>query len=148
MLPVLLRTNELVERINELRVLTVMRLPCVSASIRAISPRSREMAFARSTIKATVNTMLMIQMPGTLLQLQQFLAFARQQPLHRDARPRGHHLGDVFLGHLLAQQRGGVARRMTQAQAQYRATVITAFQNVADALRALQADARAVAAAE
>src|ERR1035437_9751913 len=36
---------------------------------------------------------------------------------------------------------------LDQAEAQYRATVITAFQNVADALRALQSDARAVKAA-
>ncbi|WP_375464775.1 efflux transporter outer membrane subunit [uncultured Methylobacterium sp.] len=36
---------------------------------------------------------------------------------------------------------------LTQAQAQYRAVVIGAFQNVADALRALQGDAGAVAAA-
>ena len=33
-----------------------------------------------------------------------------------------------------------------QAEAEYRNTVITAFQNVTDALRALQADARAVSA--
>jgi hypothetical protein len=36
---------------------------------------------------------------------------------------------------------------LEQAEAQYRARVITAFQNVADALRALQADARAIKAA-
>ena len=36
---------------------------------------------------------------------------------------------------------------MEQAEAQYRSTVITAFQNVADALRALQSDARAMQAA-
>ncbi|GEP04365.1 efflux transporter outer membrane subunit [Methylobacterium oxalidis] len=36
---------------------------------------------------------------------------------------------------------------LNQAQAQYRATVIAAFQNVADSLRALQSDAKAVAAA-
>jgi NodT family efflux transporter outer membrane factor (OMF) lipoprotein len=35
----------------------------------------------------------------------------------------------------------------TQAVAQYRATVLSAFQNVADVLRALQADARAMSAA-
>jgi outer membrane protein TolC len=34
-----------------------------------------------------------------------------------------------------------------QAAAQYRSTVLTAFQNVADVLRALQADARTVSAA-
>ena len=36
---------------------------------------------------------------------------------------------------------------MTQSAALYRSTVLTAFQNVADTLRALQADARAVSAA-
>ena len=36
---------------------------------------------------------------------------------------------------------------LDQAKAQYRDTVVKAFQNVADSLRALQADARAVAAA-
>ena len=36
---------------------------------------------------------------------------------------------------------------MTQSAALYRNTVLTAFQNVADTLRALQADARAVSAA-
>ena len=36
---------------------------------------------------------------------------------------------------------------LEQADGQYRGTVITAFQNVADSLRALQADARALKAA-
>jgi outer membrane protein TolC len=36
---------------------------------------------------------------------------------------------------------------LDQAKAQYRDTVVKAFQNVADSLRALQSDARAVAAA-
>ncbi|WP_308220153.1 efflux transporter outer membrane subunit [Methylobacterium crusticola] len=49
-------------------------------------------------------------------------------------------------GTLFRRQRAA-EEGLVQAQAQYRATVITAFQNVADALRALQADARAVAAA-
>ena len=46
----------------------------------------------------------------------------------------------------VAQQKAAEAA-FDQAEAQYRATVITAFQNVADALRALQSDARAVKAA-
>ncbi|MEE7477201.1 MULTISPECIES: efflux transporter outer membrane subunit [Methylobacterium] len=49
-------------------------------------------------------------------------------------------------GTLYRRQRAS-EEALTQAQAQYRATVVGAFQNVADALRALQADARAVAAA-
>ena len=49
-------------------------------------------------------------------------------------------------GTLYRRQRAS-EEALTQAQAQYRATVITAFQNVADTLRALQADAKAVAAA-
>jgi len=36
---------------------------------------------------------------------------------------------------------------LNQSTAQYRSTVLVAFQNVADVLRALQADARAVSAA-
>ncbi|MCJ2079019.1 TolC family protein, partial [Methylobacterium sp. E-016] len=49
-------------------------------------------------------------------------------------------------GTLYRRQRAS-EETLTQAQAQYRAVVIAAFQNVADALRALQADAGAVAAA-
>ena len=48
-------------------------------------------------------------------------------------------------GQLYHQERAAVAA-YEQAEAQYRNTVITAFQNVADALRALQDDARAVQA--
>lgn len=48
-------------------------------------------------------------------------------------------------GTLEHQRRAAIATR-DQAAAQYRATVITAFQNVADALRALQHDAEALAA--
>ena len=53
-------------------------------------------------------------------------------------------------GQLLAKQREAEAQ-YSQARAQYRSTVLTAFQNVADALRAVQIDAEAlssVAAAE
>lgn len=46
-------------------------------------------------------------------------------------------------GTLLHKERGAVAA-MDQAAAQYRSTVITAFQNVADSLRALQSDAEAM----
>ncbi|CAO4169526.1 efflux transporter outer membrane subunit [Methylorubrum populi] len=49
-------------------------------------------------------------------------------------------------GTLYRRQRAS-EETLNQAQAQYRATVIAAFQNVADSLRALQADAKAVAAA-
>jgi NodT family efflux transporter outer membrane factor (OMF) lipoprotein len=48
-------------------------------------------------------------------------------------------------GTLLHRERGAVAA-MDQAAAQYRSTVITAFQNVADSLHALQADADALKA--
>jgi NodT family efflux transporter outer membrane factor (OMF) lipoprotein len=49
-------------------------------------------------------------------------------------------------GTLYRRQRAS-EETLVGVQAQYRATVIGAFQNVADALRALQSDARAVAAA-
>lgn len=49
-------------------------------------------------------------------------------------------------GTLYRRQRAS-EEALTQTQAQYRAVVIAAFQNVADALRALQSDADAVAAA-
>ncbi|GJE62616.1 Outer membrane protein OprJ [Methylobacterium trifolii] len=49
-------------------------------------------------------------------------------------------------GTLFRRQRAS-EETLVQAQAQYRAVVIAAFQNVADTLRALQADASAVAAA-
>lgn len=48
-------------------------------------------------------------------------------------------------GELEAQRRAAIAA-YDQAQAQYRQTVLVAFQNVADALRALEADARLLSA--
>jgi NodT family efflux transporter outer membrane factor (OMF) lipoprotein len=53
----------------------------------------------------------------------------------------------IFDGFTLYNKQKAAEAALEQAEAQYRATVITAFQNVADALRALQADARAVKAA-
>ncbi|MGU3538947.1 efflux transporter outer membrane subunit [Methylobacterium sp. A54F] len=53
----------------------------------------------------------------------------------------------IFDAGTLYRRQRAAEEGLTQAQAQYRAVVITAFQNVADALRALQSDARAVAAA-
>jgi NodT family efflux transporter outer membrane factor (OMF) lipoprotein len=50
-------------------------------------------------------------------------------------------------GTLLHQERAAVAA-YEQAEAQYRTTVLQAFRNVADALRALQEDARALAVQE
>lgn len=53
----------------------------------------------------------------------------------------------IFDGFTLYNRQKAAEAALDQAEAQYRATVITAFQNVADALRALQSDARAVKAA-
>jgi NodT family efflux transporter outer membrane factor (OMF) lipoprotein len=53
----------------------------------------------------------------------------------------------IFDGFTLYHKQKAAEAALDQAEAQYRATVITAFQNVADALRALQSDARAVKAA-
>ena len=53
----------------------------------------------------------------------------------------------IFDGLTLYHKQKAAEAALEQAEAQYRATVITAFQNVADALRALQADARAIRAA-
>jgi len=53
----------------------------------------------------------------------------------------------IFDGFTLYNKQKAAEAALDQAEAQYRATVITAFQNVADALRALQADARAAKAA-
>ncbi len=53
----------------------------------------------------------------------------------------------VFDGFTLYNKQRAAEAALEQAEAQYRSTVITAFQNVADALRALQADARAMDAA-
>jgi NodT family efflux transporter outer membrane factor (OMF) lipoprotein len=50
----------------------------------------------------------------------------------------------IFDGFTLYNRQKAAEAALDQAEAQYRATVITAFQNVADALRALQSDARAV----
>jgi NodT family efflux transporter outer membrane factor (OMF) lipoprotein len=53
----------------------------------------------------------------------------------------------VFDGMTLYNRQRAAEAGLTQAEAQYRATVIAAFQNVADSLRALQADARSIRAA-
>jgi NodT family efflux transporter outer membrane factor (OMF) lipoprotein len=53
----------------------------------------------------------------------------------------------IFDGFTLYNKQKAAEAALEQAEAQYRATVITAFQNVADALRALQSDARAIKAA-
>jgi len=53
----------------------------------------------------------------------------------------------IFDGFTLFNKQKAAEAGLDQAEAQYRTTVITAFQNVADALRALQADARAMQAA-
>ncbi|MBU6461255.1 MAG: TolC family protein [Bradyrhizobium sp.] len=53
----------------------------------------------------------------------------------------------IFDGFTLYNKQKAAEAGLDQAEAQYRATVIAAFQNVADSLRALQADARAMQAA-
>jgi NodT family efflux transporter outer membrane factor (OMF) lipoprotein len=53
----------------------------------------------------------------------------------------------IFDGFTLYNKQKAAEAALEQAEAQYRSTVITAFQNVADALRALQSDARAMRAA-
>ncbi|WP_082504045.1 efflux transporter outer membrane subunit [Methylobacterium sp. Leaf111] len=53
----------------------------------------------------------------------------------------------VFDAGTLFRRQRAAEETLNEAQAQYRAVVIGAFQNVADTLRALQSDARAVAAA-
>lgn len=53
----------------------------------------------------------------------------------------------IFDGFTLYNKQKAAEAALDQAEAQYRATVVTAFQNVADALRALQTDTRAVQAA-
>ena len=53
----------------------------------------------------------------------------------------------IFDGLTLYHKQKAAEAALEQAEAQYRATVITAFQNVADALRALQSDAKAMRAA-
>jgi NodT family efflux transporter outer membrane factor (OMF) lipoprotein len=53
----------------------------------------------------------------------------------------------IFDGFTLLNKQKAAEAGLAQAEAQYRQAVITAFQNVADALRALQADTKAVKAA-
>ena len=53
----------------------------------------------------------------------------------------------VFDGFTLEQQQRAAEAGLDQVAAQYRSTVVTAFQNVADALQALESDAHAVRAA-
>jgi outer membrane protein TolC len=50
----------------------------------------------------------------------------------------------LFDGGILLHRERAARAAFDQAEAQYRSTIITAFQNVADSLRALQADANAV----
>ena len=53
----------------------------------------------------------------------------------------------IFEGFTLLNKQKAAEAGLVQAEAQYRQAVVTAFQNVADALRALQADTKAVKAA-
>jgi NodT family efflux transporter outer membrane factor (OMF) lipoprotein len=59
----------------------------------------------------------------------------------------GNALQPVFDGGTLRYKQKAAEEGLAQAVAQYRSTVLTAFQNVADTLRALQADSRALGAA-
>ncbi|MBV8913639.1 MAG: efflux transporter outer membrane subunit, partial [Acetobacteraceae bacterium] len=54
----------------------------------------------------------------------------------------------IFEGGTLLHRQRGAEAAAAQADAQYRATVLAAFQNVADALHALDADTRTVAATQ
>ena len=53
----------------------------------------------------------------------------------------------IFDGGTLLHRKRAAEEALTQAQAQYRSTVLTAFQNVADTLHAIQSDADALVAA-
>jgi outer membrane protein TolC len=53
----------------------------------------------------------------------------------------------IFQGGTLLHRQRAAEEAYKQAEAQYRSTVLTAFQNVADALHAVQSDADAVKAA-
>jgi NodT family efflux transporter outer membrane factor (OMF) lipoprotein len=55
--------------------------------------------------------------------------------------------GPIFEGFTLLHKQRAAQAAFDQAAAQYKATVISAFQNVADSLRALQSDANALKAA-
>jgi NodT family efflux transporter outer membrane factor (OMF) lipoprotein len=55
-------------------------------------------------------------------------------------------LAPIFDGGTLLHQQRGARAAFTQAAEQYRATILTAFQNVADSLTALDQDARALKA--
>jgi NodT family efflux transporter outer membrane factor (OMF) lipoprotein len=59
----------------------------------------------------------------------------------------GNVLQPVFDGGTLRYKQKAAEEGLNQAMSQYRGTVLTAFQNVADSLRALQADARTLQAA-
>jgi NodT family efflux transporter outer membrane factor (OMF) lipoprotein len=59
----------------------------------------------------------------------------------------GNALQPVFDGGTLRHKQKAAEEGLVQAMAQYRSAVLTAFQNVADTLRALQADARSLNAA-
>jgi len=54
----------------------------------------------------------------------------------------------IFQGGTLLHRQRAAEAQLDQAEAQYRSTVITALQNVADALQALRADERALGAAD
>ena len=53
----------------------------------------------------------------------------------------------IFDGGTLSHKQSAAEQGLIQAQAQYRSTVVTAFQNVADTLHAIQSDADSLAAA-
>jgi len=68
-------------------------------------------------------------------------------PANRFLTVAGNITHTIFDGFTLLHQKRAAEAAYDQAAAQYRAVVIGSFQNVADTLRALQADARAVQAA-
>ena len=63
-------------------------------------------------------------------ELQQLLPLTSQQPLHRNARPAGHHIGDITSFHLLPQQGFAALLISSQLRLQGIATLLQAMQLV------------------
>ncbi len=83
-----------------------------------------------------------------LLHPEEFLALSFQHPVHRNAGPARHDIGDVVLGHFLAQQRIlGLARGLDELLFELRNLAVgqlARLREIARALRLLQFDPRLV----